>query len=203
MAAGILHSVTNIENWLLANSKHFPHGKEEAQTIIKQLNSEHSLPATTSCGRVLDAVAAILNICVERTYQGEPAMKLESAAIGGHDVLKLEPKIANGVLDTTNLVWAVFEAKDKFSAKNLAYTAQSYLAEGLAQLAVEAAKKAGLNAIGFSGGVAYNNHITSAIEDYVKANGAKFYVHRMLPAGDGGVSFGQAVAAAISPNHRN
>ena len=34
MAAGVLNSVTNIENWLLANSKYFPHGKEEAQTII-------------------------------------------------------------------------------------------------------------------------------------------------------------------------
>ena len=34
-------------------------------------------------GRVLDAAAALLGICRERTYDGEPAMKLESAASGG------------------------------------------------------------------------------------------------------------------------
>ena len=38
---------------------------------------------TSSTGRVLDAASALLGICRERTYDGEPAMKLESAAAGG------------------------------------------------------------------------------------------------------------------------
>ncbi|MFQ6068374.1 MAG: carbamoyltransferase HypF [Candidatus Bathyarchaeia archaeon] len=197
MAAGILSSVVDIEDWLLANSKRFPHGKEEVKTIINQLNSKHFF-LTTSCGRILDAVSAILGICCERTYQGEPAMKLESTATGGCDVLNLKPEITGDVLNTRNIIRAVFEAKDKFSAADLAYSAQSYLAKGLAQLAVEAAQKRGINAIGFSGGVAYNKHITSAIRRHVEGNDIKFYVHEAVPAGDGGISFGQAFGAAIS-----
>jgi len=204
MAAGILRGVAvDVEDWLLANSKHLPHGKEEAQTILKQLDSEHSPPTTTSCGRILDAVAAILDICHERTYQGEPAMKLESVATHGHDALKLEPETKSGILNTTNIVRAVFEAKNKLSAANLAYSTQSYLAKGLARLAVEAAQKTGINTIGFSGGVAYNKNIMLAIKKHVEKNGVKFYVHEVLPAGDGGISFGQTLAVAISDDYRN
>ena len=198
MAAGILSTTINIEGWLLANSKHFPHGKQEAQTIISQLDQKQHLLTTTSCGRILDAVSAILDICYERTYQGEPAMMLESAATHGHDVLKLEPQIIGNVLDTTNIVQAVHETKDRFSTDDLAYSTQSYLAKGLAHIAVEAAQRIGINTIGFSGGVAYNKHIALAIKNHVEKNGFELYVQEILPPGDGGISFGQALAATIS-----
>lgn len=203
IAAGILSTIISIDVWLLTNSKYFPHGKQEVQTIISQLDQKQPLLTTTSCGRILDAVSAILDICYERTYQGEPAMKLESAAIHGHDVLKLEPKIFGNVLDTTNIVQAVFEAKDKFSIADLAYSTQSYLAKGLAHLAVEAAQRLGINAIGFSGGVAYNKHIALAVNNHVEKNGFKLYVHEKLPPGDGGISFGQTLAATISARRNN
>ncbi len=195
MAAGILNRTVDIEDWLLKNSKHLPHGRKEAQTIIEQLKSKNS-PPTTSCGRILDAVSAVLGICYERTYQGEPAIKLESVATRGKDVLKLKPEITNGILETTNMINAIFQAKSKFSVADLAYSAQSYLAKGLAQLAVEATQKTGINTIGFSGGVAYNKHIALSIKKYAEENGVKFFAHEILPAGDGGISFGQALAAA-------
>ncbi len=202
MAAGILGDTVAVEDWLSKNSKHLPYREKEAQTIINQLCSKHSSSlTTTSCGRVLDAVSAILDICYERTYQGEPAMKLESAASHGHDVLKLEPEIASGILNTTEIARAVFEAKDSFSTANLAYSAQSYLAKGLAQLALEAAQETGVNAVGFSGGVAYNEHIMLTMKKHVEQNGVRLYVHHTLPAGDGGISFGQALAAAMSAAH--
>ncbi|MFP3985475.1 MAG: carbamoyltransferase HypF, partial [Candidatus Bathyarchaeia archaeon] len=203
MAAGILNDTANIDEWIMENSKHLPYGREEAQTIITQLDRERFHMSTTSCGRILDAVSAILNICHKRTYQGEPALKLESAATLGRCVLKLEPKIIDGVLNTTDIIRAVFEAKDKNSSADLACSAQSYIAQGLAQLAIDAAQRTGTKTIGFSGGVAYNKHITLTIKKHVEKNGFKFYVHESVPAGDGGISFGHAVAAAISSIYRN
>jgi hydrogenase maturation protein HypF len=47
--------------------------------------------------------------------------------------------------------------------------------------------------IGFSGGVAYNSYITNAIRKNVKKEGLRFLVHKKIPAGDGGTSFGQAI----------
>ena len=203
MAAGILKDTVDVEDWLTAHSKRFPHGEEEVNAIIGLLKSTHAQATTTSCGRILDAVSAILGICYERTYQGEPAVKLESAAVHGHDVLKLKPQVSGGILNTTCMVQAVFESKDSLSAADLACSAQSYLGKGLAQLAVEAAQRLGVNAIGFSGGVAYNEHIALVIRRSVEENGFRFHVHEALPAGDGGISFGQAFVAAKHTDYRN
>lgn len=124
-------------------------------------------------------------------------MKLESVAIRGKDVLKLEPKIEDNTLNTTLLVKEVFEQKNKFSPADLAYSAESYLARGLALLAIEQAKRFGIKHVGFSGGVAYNLHITATIRKIVEENGSCFVVHEKLPTGDGCISFGQAYVASL------
>ena len=81
----------NPQEWLLQNSNMLSHGKTEAELILSQLEKGNNGPKTTSCGRVLDAVSALLGVCAVRSYEGEPAMKLESAALAGRDVLQLEP----------------------------------------------------------------------------------------------------------------
>ena len=196
MVAGILGGGVNVEDWLSSYKGQFPQGDREARMIASVAESGHVQQTTTSCGRVLDAVSAILGLCFERTYQGEPALKLESLAIGGHDVLKMDPETSKGFLNTSCIVRAVFDGTRTISPKDLAYSAQSYLARGLAELAVNAAQKEDVEAIGFSGGVAYNHHITSVMRDVVTENDIKFLVHTKLPAGDGGISFGQAIAVA-------
>jgi hydrogenase maturation protein HypF len=199
MAAGILGKtaeVANVERWLLDHQNHLPYGKNEVEIILQQMK-DRAVLQTTSCGRILDAVAAILGICYERTYEGEPAMKLESAALAGKDVLKSKPLIQNDVIDTTGLVSEIFKNRNKLSVADLAFSTQSYLALSLAQLAVEKAQDLGVDVIGFSGGVACNEHITTVMRKVVEANEFKFVVHRLLPPGDGGVSFGQAVTAAL------
>ena len=196
MAAGILHKKVDVTEWLTSMSGKFPHGKNEVELVLKQLE-KGSVPETTSCGRVLDAVSALLGICYERTYEGEPAMKLESVAIQGKDKLNLSPRLDGNILDTTTLVHEIFTNKNKLSVPDLAYSAQSYLARGLAQLAVEVAEELKVKYVGFSGGVACNEHIAVAMRKTVKNAGLKFLVHNKIPAGDGGTSFGQAVVAGF------
>jgi hydrogenase maturation protein HypF len=195
MAAGILHKVTNVEDWLFANSTSLPHGRAEAELILEQLRKGDVKTTTTSCGRILDAVAAILALCNERTYEGEPAMKLESEAIRGKDVLELDPRFEDNTLNTACLINEVFEQRNKFSANDLACSAQSYLARGLAQMAVREAKHLGTRNIGLSGGVAYNQQMTSTIRKVIEEKKLNFLVHEKLPAGDGCLSLGQAYAA--------
>ncbi len=199
MAAGILRDVEGLEEWLKDNCAHLPHGKQEAGIILQQMNKGSLLP-TTSCGRVLDAVAAILGICYERTYEGEPAMKLESAALAGTDALSLEPQIQNHVIDTTRLVEEVFKHRREQSVADLAFSAQTYLARSLAELAIREAERVGVEVVGFSGGVACNEQFTSIMRRLVEENGLRFVVHELVPAGDGGVCLGQAVIAAWTAN---
>jgi hydrogenase maturation protein HypF len=195
MAAGILSRAISVEEWLRLNSAHLPHGKQEVDLILQQLKKS-SAPLTSSCGRVLDAVSAVLGICYERTYEGEPAMKLEAAAASGKDALKFQPEVKDNVVDTTTLMRRVFERRKNDDAGDLAFSSQHCLAEGLAQVAVDEAKRLNVSVVGFSGGVAYNEHVTHVVSRFVEKYGLNCVVHRSVPAGDGGVSFGQSLAAA-------
>jgi hydrogenase maturation protein HypF len=193
VAAAILNKKANVETWLMQNSVHLPHGKIEARLILDQLQRGTSIPETTSCGRVLDAVAAVLGLCYERSYEGEPAMKLESAAINGKDVLGLTPIIKDNVLETTPMLQAILENTGRASVADMAYSAHDYLAKGLASLAVEKALETDVNTVGFSGGAAYNEILSRIIRENVEGAGLRFLVHEAVPPGDGGISFGQAV----------
>lgn len=198
MTAGILTKTeeSGVDEWLLSNVISLPRGKEEVKVIMQQLKKPMLSVTTTSCGRVLDAVSALLGICSERTYEGEPAMKLEAVASDGKDVLKLKPLIKNDILNTTALLREIFINRQTIPRTDLAFSAQTYLASGLAQIAVEGAEKLGINAIGFTGGVAHNEHMTLTMRKRVEESGLKFIVHESVPPSDGGISLGQAVAAA-------
>ena len=198
VAAGILQKVgVDVEDWLMQNSAHLPFGETEVQLIVNQLAKGLGTVETTSCGRVLDSIAAVLDICYVRSYEGEPAMKLESAGLHGKEVLHLEPKVHGGIIETTNLLKSVFDSKNKFLKEDLAYSAHVYLAKGLAAIAVEKAQTLGVKEIGFSGGAACNQILAKVMRCVVEAAGLRFLVHEAVPAGDGGVSFGQAVVGGF------
>jgi len=64
---------------------------------------------------VLDAISSILDICHERTYEGEPALRLEALASEGRanfEMTVMIKKLDNRyVLDTTELLDTVLLAK--------------------------------------------------------------------------------------------
>ncbi|MCL1977124.1 MAG: carbamoyltransferase HypF [Candidatus Bathyarchaeota archaeon] len=199
IAAGILQKAdVNIEKYLMQNSNHLPHGEVEAELILGQLRNGVDAIQTTSCGRVLDAVSTVLGICYQRSYEGEAAMKLETAALRGTDTLKLEPVLQGDVLETTNLLREIYENRVKMSVADLAYSAHAYLARGLAELSLEKAQVQGVKTVGFSGGVACNQSLTALMQKIVEEAGLEFVVHEIVPTGDGGVSFGQTVVAGSS-----
>ncbi|HUU87193.1 MAG TPA: carbamoyltransferase HypF, partial [Candidatus Glassbacteria bacterium] len=193
IAAGILHKKIDITDWLSENSNYLPHAKTEVELILNQLSKKTNIIKSTSCGRILDAVAAILGICFERSYEGEPAVKLESLAFGGRDVLNQKPAIKDNILLTTPLLLSIFNHRKQYSQKDLAYSAHTYVAEGLAELAIEKALEKGIKNIGFSGGVASNKIISDIIRKKVESEDLNFIVHKQVPPGDGGLSFGQAI----------
>jgi hydrogenase maturation protein HypF len=152
---------------------------------------------STSTGRILDAGASILGVCQERTYEGEPAMKLETLARGGRNLLEIHPVIKYGTLETEQLLHWVFQNRNRVKKKDLAYSMHAYLARGLGQIAIDGAETNASKSIGFSGGVAFNGIINYEIRKFVEKEGYKFLTNREVPPGDGGLSFGQAIAASL------
>jgi hydrogenase maturation protein HypF len=125
-------------------------------------------------------------------------MKLESFAYGASGDLYIEPKFkkldGRPVLDTSTLLFNIMELIDMGkNKKEIAAAAQVAVSHGLAKLAVDVANDIGIDVIGATGGVFYNEAITLATKEYIENEGFKFIQHRNSCAGDGSVSLGQSV----------
>ncbi|MDI6884525.1 MAG: carbamoyltransferase HypF [Hadesarchaea archaeon] len=180
----------------------FKRGKREIAVVLRQLERDLNVFWTSSCGRVLDAVSCLLGTCDERTYEGEPAIKLEAAAAQGNArEVKLDPTIekidGKPTLDTSKLLLDILSGlRARVPRKHLAAAAQLAVARGLASIAVDAASSSGIKTVGASGGVFYNRAITVAVRREIEGAKLKFVRHETLPPGDGGISVGQAIVAA-------
>ena len=185
MLYGILRSFltpTEIEPFMLDRFSH-----HECAILEKQFIKKFNTPLTSSCGRVLDAVAALLGLCSERTYEGRPAMLLEAHSSIPFD--DLPPIIDGSILRTTPLFKYLVQNLHKDKSRRAA-TAQHYLAEGLYTIAAQKNKP-----IVWAGGCAYNRIMT---EFFLKHG---VLVNREVPPGDGGISFGQIAAYLANPRN--
>ncbi len=178
-------------------------GDIELGVLKKQVDRRFNVAETSSAGRVLDAAAALLNICRERTYDGEPAMKLESWAVNG-SCEEWELKFTNNdsgmIFSTKDLLQTAFDKTGSMKTADIAASFQYNLARGIAQMAVSAAQKSGLKNVALSGGVAYNHNIRTTIADEIQKNGLNLLINSELPLGDGSISFGQCVYTGLLKN---
>jgi hydrogenase maturation protein HypF len=102
------------------------------------------------------------------------------------------------VLDTSKILLSVLKKKlAGEKVNNIALAAQKAVSIGLAELAIKTADKTGVDIIGGSGGVFYNEAISMAIKKRLESAGYEFIQHRNSCAGDGSVSMGQAAVAAM------
>ena len=187
----------------------FPHGKMEIASLFKQIERNLNVGINTSTGRCLDSIAAALNICHERSYEGEAPMKLESAAfnylkMNDSDKLNDYPIIIKDhddrrVLDTTAILrYVIDKLEEGEDIGRIAAAGQEAISIGLAKLAIEAARDCGIDTVGVTGGTFYNEAITAHIKDCIENAGLKFIQHTNSCPGDGSVSLGQAIVAGIN-----
>lgn len=167
---------------------------KEAEILSKLMDKS---PLVSSFGRVLDALSCYLGICCKRTYDGEPAMKLEKYLAVGEPKYSFESTIKNGIISTVDLFRQLDEQIPKNpSEKEKADFAHSFvktISDSLTKIAIEYAESNGIKNIGLSGGVTYNIPITEMVEEKVKESSLKLVVHNRIPNGDGGISIGQNV----------
>lgn len=147
---------------------------------------------TSSFGRVLDALAFTLGACRQRTYDGEPAMRLEALLNRGRLVDGFETETVNGTVRTVDLFSRIDGSQ---RPEDVAYSIVRNLVGELVDAAVSEADRRGLNDIGITGGVSYNSTISRMFRDMVISSDHNPILHRDVPNGDGGISVGQASIA--------
>ncbi len=194
--ARMLASILKDENLIKNYSNYFKYGDMEIKNIFKQIDAGINVGITTSTGRVLDSMAVALEICHERTYEGECSMKLESAAYYSTNDLEIPAIIEGNMLNTTEILREVVRLYQNGEKKaDIAAAGQRAVANGLSKLAVKASENKNIENIGATGGVFYNEAITNTVKNHVESNGFNFIQHKNTCAGDGSVSLGQAIIA--------
>ena len=169
-------------------------GKSAELKLVKsQLNSGFGVVATTSCGRLFDAAAAILGICTEVTYEAQAAMELEHAATSWANRHIGAPALR------FNSYRELFEmlAEEEREVGERAWQFHLGLAQLLTTQAEENAQKAGIKTVGLTGGVALNRLFSSHFIRIMREGGYEVLTHKTVPPNDGGLSLGQAWAAVL------
>lgn len=155
-------------------------------------------PLTSSAGRLFDAVAALLDLRDEVTYEGQAAVELEQAAERG-DVTGYPARVDEApvlALRGVDLVRGV--VADRLDGVPVPLVAARFHA-GLADLAVNACalvrERHGLDTVALSGGVFQNTLLLTRTVDRLSALGFRVLTHSQVPPNDGGISLGQVAVA--------
>ena len=182
--------------------KYFKYGLKEAEISYK-LSKKPDTILTSSIGRIMDAFSALLKICFKRTYEGEPAMKLEALASKWDGPTEIfDVKIKNEkdmkIIKTSDMMLeAVERIYQNDKREKVAKSVLATLGYSLAKIAVEEADRRGISKIVVSGGAAVNSILVKSIKDFAREKGLTVLIPNRLPAGDGGVAVGQAIIGAF------
>ncbi|MCE5297001.1 MAG: carbamoyltransferase HypF [Euryarchaeota archaeon] len=166
---------------------------KDAELFVKMLPKSTS---STSLGRLMDTVSCALGICEYRSYDGEPAMKLERWLEAG----KVDPSFRyvreGDVIMSLDMLPYVLDGKGR--KEDIAATYIHAVLEGLVDIAAERARTSGRDIIGVTGGVSYNWTVTRWIEHMAAERGLRTVIPKELANGDGCISAGQCAIALAS-----
>ena len=173
-----------------------------ATMIERNINS----PRTSSMGRLFDAAAAILGICGQATYEGEPAIELEAAAwraFGRENASSTDSQVgastpADGspILDPQPLFEALLSGIDAGAPTDrLAFGFHIAIARASAQVASKICAREGIDTVALSGGVFMNRLLLRLLTRELKDAGLAVLVPHTVPVNDGCIAYGQAAIA--------
>ncbi|WP_317930527.1 carbamoyltransferase HypF [Halioxenophilus sp. WMMB6] len=155
-------------------------------------------PQSSSAGRLFDAVAAVLGLCVEQqSYEGEAACLLEALAVQAWD-----KPLAPYEIEQSNhqqLSWAglwrplLADLQAGVAREVVAARFHRTVIERVADVAHRIAAEANCSTVVLAGGVMQNQLILTGLSQALQP--LKVLSPRLLPANDGGLALGQAVIA--------
>ena len=171
---------------------------EKADFITQMIKKDINCPLSSAAGRLFDAVSALLEVCTVSSFHAEAPMRLE-------DIISKEPVTgyySYEIKDFIDVLPAVREIiKDIERGENKGVISAKFH-NTLVALSVEVSRiirdKTGINTVVLSGGAFQNRYLSSHLEQGLKDEGFRVFVHRKVPANDGGIALGQLAIAAHS-----
>ncbi len=154
--------------------------------LITLLERQIHCPQTSSCGRLFDAVSALLGICYQNSYEGQAAMQLESL-VRQPEILPDGWVIDNNQLDLLPTLRYLLNCDSARGADIFHGT----LAAALTAWVGGYAKDYGITTVLLGGGCFSNRILVELILPQLISAGLNPLLPKQLPPNDGGLCLGQ------------
>jgi hydrogenase maturation protein HypF len=176
--------------------------RRRVEAVLRMLGRGVNSPLTSSCGRLFDAVAALAGIRQQVNYEAQAAIELEMAMEDSDTdttgyPLALVANATGWLLDTRPLFEGLLADLHRGApVSTLSRRFHNGLVDVLARVSGLLRERTGLNRVCLSGGTFQNAYLLERLTTRLAADRFEAFTHSEVPAGDGGLSLGQAVVAA-------
>lgn len=175
----------------------WPGGARLGSPLLRRaFDSGLNTPWTTAVGRLFDAAAALLGVCLQATYEGEAPMRLEALCQEAAPPLALPlARDAAGIWrsDWAPLVPAMLDTRRTLATRAAMFHAS--LAQALCEQALAVHEHTGVTRVGLGGGVFQNRILSEQVEARLTAAGFDVLIPQRLPVNDAAISYGQLIEA--------
>jgi hydrogenase maturation protein HypF len=175
--------------------------KQTLRAVREQIDNQPDLPTTSSMGRLIEAVASLIGIRNDVTYEAQAAIEMEvlskpfiSAATSYPFVMAETERGA--VIRLKELFSSIVEeARANESIGRISARFHKTVAAMSVELCKRARAKTNLNEVALSGGVWQNQILLDLVCDGLMQEEFVVYFHKQVPTNDGVLALGQAAVA--------
>ena len=216
MAMAYLYQALGDDTFLLDHPVAHILPESEQSLFVRMLKRGINSPLTSSCGRLFDAVAALLNIRHFVSYDGQGAIELEAQAELAADAKSPPAPLYQGgsytykvvsnndaplQLDFSPMFVEILHEIDiGVEVSVIAYRFHQTVASAAADSCLRISAATGLDRIILSGGVFQNRLLSEMVYTALVNRGLHVFTHRLVPPNDGGIALGQAAIAGRRKN---
>jgi len=172
--------------------------ERQVQLVDSMISRRLHTVETSSAGRLFDAIAVLVGIGLEVSFEGQAAISLESIAEAGVE-RRYDFEIEGDnpeVVDFRPMITAI--VGDLRLGKSVGEISSSFhntLSVAIVEVCSRIKKSDGLDKVCLSGGTFQNFYLLDRTVRKLRACGFGVFLHAKVPCNDGGISLGQAVIA--------
>jgi hydrogenase maturation protein HypF len=179
----------------------------EIDIIDKQIARGLNSPLTSSCGRLFDAVSALVGVRGQVDYEAQAAIELEVIADegeGGYYPFDVVKQNGMEIVKFGRLFEAIIKDLDKGCTPGvISARFHNTMPQVVVEMCQRFTKRTGIGKVALSGGVFQNRLLLRLTVAALEKAGLSVLTHSQVPTNDGGVSLGQAVIANFAEEGGN
>lgn len=177
--------------------------KRALRQLRQRMDGSGARPRTSAMGYLFDAVASLIGIRNEATYDGQAAIEMEVLSNPHVAAAKSYPYVidqttSGRVIRVKKLLSAIVrDVRAHEFAGRIGARFHRTVSEMVVQICSQARERTGVREVVLSGDVWQNQLLLNLVRDKLREENFIVYFHQQVPTDDGGLALGQAVIANI------